>query len=64
LKLSSSLGFFFVKGLTYLIGAKVSFKRIENYLLKEDLKKNNDFKKVDKPFVKVNNLTTKWLKVR
>jgi hypothetical protein len=63
LKLSSSLGFFFVKAVTYLIGAHVSFKRVENYLLKEDLKKKNDFKTADKTFIKVTNLTTKWSKV-
>ena len=63
MKLSGSLGFFFVKAVTYLIGAHVSFKRIQNYLLKEDLKKNNDFNKADKPYIKVTNLTTKWTKV-
>jgi hypothetical protein len=46
-----------------LIAANVSFSRVENYLLKEDLKKTNNFKKADKPFIKVTNLTTKWTKV-
>ena len=64
LKLSSSLGYFFVNAIKHLIGANVSFSRVENYLKKEELKKINDYKKADKPFIKVTNLTTKWTKVK
>ncbi len=63
MKLSASVGYGFTKAITYLIGTHVSYKRVESYLLKEDLKKKNEFKKADKKFIKVTDLTTIWSKV-
>ena len=60
LKVSSSIGYFFTQEVTMLIGANVSVNRIQSYLLKDEVKKNNSLKPVEFPKIILKNLTASW----
>nr|QNH67887.1 ATP-binding cassette transporter subfamily C member 4 X4 [Brachionus rotundiformis] len=60
MRISNSLGFFFIKAITTLIAAKVSIKRMEDFLLEKEIYKLNELYKVRDPYVKVNNLKARW----
>nr|UOU03342.1 ATP-binding cassette subfamily C4-4-1 [Brachionus rubens] len=60
MRISNSLGFFFIKAITTLIGARVSLKRMQDFLLEKEVIKNNELTHVENPCVKVTNLNARW----
>ena len=50
----------FSYAITSLIGANVSVKRIQSFLLQDSIQNSNDFKQVESPYIKLNNLTVSW----
>ncbi|CAF0703154.1 unnamed protein product [Brachionus calyciflorus] len=60
MRISNSLGFFFIKAITTLIGAKVSIKRMQDFLLSKEIHKNNELTPVQNPYIKIHNLNARW----
>ncbi|RMZ95933.1 putative multidrug resistance-associated lethal -like protein, partial [Brachionus plicatilis] len=60
MRISNSLGFFFIKAITTLIAAKVSIKRMQDFLLEKEIYKLNELSEADDPHIKVRNLKARW----
>ncbi|CAF0703150.1 unnamed protein product [Brachionus calyciflorus] len=60
MRISSSLGFFFIKAVTMLIGARVSINRIQKFLLENEIQKQNTLVEDKEYHIIVKNLDAKW----
>jgi ATP-binding cassette subfamily C (CFTR/MRP) protein 4 len=58
--INDGMFFCFTYAFTNLIGANVSVKRIQAFLLQDSIQNKNDFKQVESPYIKLNDLTVSW----
>nr|APD26522.1 ATP-binding cassette transporter subfamily C member 4 X4 protein [Brachionus koreanus] len=58
MRISNSLGFFFIKAITTLIAAKVSIKRMQDFLLEKEMFKLNELSETNNPYVKEERVLT------
>jgi ATP-binding cassette, subfamily C (CFTR/MRP), member 4 len=58
--LSIKIGFFFTKSLMWFLSARISIHRIQEYLMLEEVSKNNMNINESNKFLRVSNLSAKW----
>ncbi len=60
MKLNGSLGFFFIKQIQFMVTANVSLRRIQAFLMEEDVVKTNEYLPSPQPSITLRKVWSSW----